>query len=120
MSVITTQVVKRNGGCGLVFNILGCNYCEVPFHINPCSGSDLLLFCSAGHGTLCDTCGTFLPPLFPFQHIAKSYQRDLFGPIMGFRGNVAYSSFTSSSMCSTNFSTHSLPRYIFNGSGTSP
>ena len=40
--------------------------------------------------------------------------------IIGCYGNVAYSRFTSSSMCSTNFSIQPFPQYFFNGSGTSP
>ena len=35
--------------------------------------------------------------------------------VMGCRGNVSYNRFTFSSMCSTNFSTQSLPQYIFKG-----
>ena len=35
-------------------------------------------------------------------------------------GNVSYNFFTSSSMCSTNFSTQSLPRHICNESRKSP
>ena len=53
--------------------------------------------------------------VFSYQHIGTSVSS-----IIGCFGNVAYSSFTSSSMYFTNFSLQSLSRYIFNRSRTSP